>query len=566
MRPSLARRIAPIIILLCCSGLSAEERILSFASEITVARDGSMLVLETIRVWAQGGDIRRGIYRDFPTHYTDRYGNHYKVDFEILEVTRNNSPEPWRSQRRNNGVRTYLGSPDVLLEPGVHSYTLLYQTRRQLGFFEDHDELYWNVTGSGWAFPIQEASAVVTLPEPVTAADVTVQGYTGSMGSKEQRYTAAVKDGGIYIRANRILGPGEGLTLVASWPKDIVDEPTRAQRFVFLLQDNRGLLLALAALLFSGLYLQLVWSRYGRDPAPGVVFPRYKPPAAYSPASARYISRMGYDGTVLAAAVINLAVKGYVTITKTDDDFQLQRKSSKERLAPGESALFNLLFVGGPVLALDNDNYTVIGQAKSAHKRALERDYQNIYFRLNMAKIVPSLLGSSAVAVIIGLLGAFTPLVIGVVVLTAILHALYVYLLRAPTPRGRLLLDKLMGFKLYLDVAERDDLERSHRPEKTPELFERFLPYAVALGVEQAWAEQFDGVFERLGDQQGAGYKPLWYSGQFDASRLSSFAGDMGASFSSAISSASTPPGSTSGGGGGGSSGGGGGGGGGGGW
>ena len=217
---------------------------------------------------------------------------------------------------------------------------------------------------------------------------------------------------------------------------------------------------------------------------------------------------MGYDPKVLAAAVINLAVKGYLSISKTDGDFRLLRKSSDHKLAPGESALFSLLFVGGPELELDNKNHAAIGAAKAAHRMALQRDYQSIYFRLNTGKIAPSVLGTLAVAALVGLLQAFTPLVIGVFFANAVLHALYIYLLRAPTPKGRLLLDELMGFKLYLEVAEQEDLNRSAAPKKTPELFERYLPFAVALGVEQAWAEQFAAVFAQLRDQRAA-YSPV---------------------------------------------------------
>jgi uncharacterized membrane protein YgcG len=566
------RTFAPRQILLLLAGwliaatAGADERILSFHSQITIAADAGMRVEETIRVAAEGNSIRRGIYRDFPTEYTDAYGNAYTVDFKLVEVTRDGSPEPSHTERRSNGVRIYIGAQDRLLPPGEYSYTLVYNTRRQIGFFADHDELYWNVTGNGWVFSIDTASAEVVLPQLVPAADISVEGFTGSTGSRQRNYTAAVAQGRASIHTTRPLLAAQGLTLVASWPKGVVQEPGNWQRLVYLLEDNRGLLLALAALLLSWLYLHLAWMRYGRDPEPGVIFPRYEPPAGYSPASARYIIRMGYDAKVLSAAVINLAVKGYLSISKDGREFRLQRRSSTQKLAPGESALLSLLFVGGPDLELDNKNHAVIGQAKAAHQRALQRDYLNIYFRRNTAKIAPSVLGSLAVAALIGMLQGFTPVAIAVLLANVLLHAIYIYLLRAPTPKGRLLLDQLMGFKLYLEVAEKDDLDRGHPPEKTPQLFERFLPYAVALGVEQAWAEQFAEVFSRIGDRQTAAYSPAWYSGSFNAARLGSFAGDLGGSFSSAISSAATPPGSSSGSGGGGSSGGGGGGGGGGGW
>ncbi|MEZ5551361.1 MAG: DUF2207 domain-containing protein [Pseudomonadales bacterium] len=569
----------PIAILACLAGLCsggagaiAAERILDYHSEITVAADGTMVVDEHIRVRAEGEQIRRGIYRDFPTSYRDAYGNHYEVDFQVLSVQRDGQPEPWHSESRSNGVRVYVGDANHLLSPGNYSYRIRYHTDRQLGFFEDHDELYWNVTGNGWGFPIDTVSAAVRLPVTLPADELTIEGYTGPFGSQGRDYVTARENGEAVIRTTRGLSGGEGLTLVVGWPKGIVAEPDLLDRLGYLLKDNLGLLLALITLVMSAVYLLREWRHYGRDPEPGVIFAHYEPPEGYSPASARYISKMGYDSKALSAAVINLAVKGYVTIIKSGGDFQLKREhesranASSEPLAPGEAVLYDRLFASGSLLELDDKNHRTIGAAKSAHERALKRDYLNRYFKLNTMKVLPTLLLSIGIAVMVGVLGDFTPLAAVAFLLTAILHGVFFWLMRAPTPRGRLLMDKLEGFKLYLEVAEKDDLNLRHPPDLTPALFERYLPFAIALGVEQAWAEQFARVFAQLAREQGQAYRPLWYHGSFDSHRLSSFTRDVGSSFSSAISSASTPPGSSSGGGGGGSSGGGGGGGGGGGW
>ena len=552
--------------------LHADERILDYHSEITVAADGTMVVDENIRVRAEGQQIRRGIYRDFPTDYQDALGNHYVVDFQVLSVHRDGQPEPWHSESRSNGVRVYVGDANRVLSAGNYSYRIRYHTDRQIGFFEGHDELYWNVTGNGWGFPMDSVSASVRLPVTLRADDLTIEGYTGPFGSQGRDYTTGHENGQAVIRASRSLSSGEGLTLVAGWPKGIVAEPDRFDRLGYLLKDNLGLLLALITLVMSSIYLLREWRRYGRDPEPGVIFAHYEPPEGYSPASARYISKMGYDSKALSAAVVNLAVKGYLSIIKSGGDFQLKRQSeskgatSPDPLAPGEAVLYDKLFASGSLLELDDKNHKTIGAAKSAHQSALKRDYLNRYFKLNTLKLLPTLLVSIAMAVVVGLLGAFTPLAVAAFVLTAVVHGLFVGLMRAPTQRGRLLMDKLEGFKLYLEVAEKDDLNLRHPPDMTPVLFERYLPFAIALGVEQAWAEQFVAVFANLAREQGVAYRPVWYHGSFDSHRLGSFTKDVGGSFASAISSASTPPGSSSGGGGGGSSGGGGGGGGGGGW
>ena len=147
-----------------------------------------------------------------------------------------------------------------------------------------------------------------------------------------------------------------------------------------------------------------------------------------------------------------------------------------------------------------------------------------------------------------------------------LINVIFYLLMKVPTRRGRKVMDAIEGFRMYLATAEKERLNALHPPEQTPELFEKYLPYALALGVEQEWSEQFSDVLMRA-SMSGDGYAPRWYSGNhwhnYDAGEFSS---KLGASLGSAISSSSSAPGSSSGSGGGGSSGGGGGGGGGGGW
>lgn len=130
----------------------SEERVLGFHSDIEIYQDSSMTVREHITVRAEGRRIRRGIYRDFPTTYKDRLGNRYKVGFEMVSVVRNGQREDYHTKSISNGIRIYFGNKNRLVNTGEHTYVLTYRTSRQLGFFEKHDELYWNVTGNGWDF------------------------------------------------------------------------------------------------------------------------------------------------------------------------------------------------------------------------------------------------------------------------------------------------------------------------------------------------------------------------------------------------------------------------------
>ena len=165
----------------------------------------------------------------------------------------------------------------------------------------------------------------------------------------------------------------------------------------------------------------------------------------------------------------------------------------------------------------------------------------------------------------------FLAKVAGVVVVVILIVLIFVNwlfyeLMKAPTRKGRKLLDKVDGFRDYLVVAEQDELRFKHPPEKTPELFERYLPYALALDVEEVWGDKFSEVIARA-QSDGSYRQPNWYHGSgWRGHSVGSFAGELGSTLASTVASSSTAPGSSSGSGGGGSSGGGGGGGGGGGW
>jgi uncharacterized protein (TIGR04222 family) len=538
------KRLALLLALLPLTAL-ADERILLFHSDIVVMPDGWIEVTETIRVRAEGEQIRRGIYRELPTDYRDKLGNRYEVHLQPLALLRNDRPEPFHSRSDRNGIRTYFGSSDRFIETGIHTYTFRYRASRMLGFFETRDELYWNVTGNGWAFPIDEASATVRLGFPVAPVDLEVTAYTGAWGSKAQDYRANVDADSIaHFSARNPLPPLHGLTIVLMWPKGHVAEPTQLKRLVWLLRDNANLLIVIAGIVVLLAYYVPVWRRYGKDPEEGVLVTRYEPPDGFSPASLRYIRQMYYDNKVMTTAIVSLAVKGYLRINDLGSKhtlFDLQPENGAAPLATGEREFYEAIFAEGRRVVLEQDNHALIAAAKSAHEDSLVADYRQRYFQTNALLNVPGILialGSVVAALVIG--GPPSITVIGAIVVMFLTIAFFVMIMKRPTIRGRKVLDEMLGFRDYLEVAEKDEMNLRNPPEKTPQLFEAYLPFALALGVEQAWAEKFASVLAAIG----------------------SVTGDLG----SAISSSVTPPGSSSGGGGGGFSGGGGGGGGGGGW
>jgi uncharacterized membrane protein YgcG len=563
------RRLACVFLLL--SGIAhADERILDYHSDIAVRQDGWIEVTETISVRAEGKNIRRGIYRDYPTHYKDDFGNDLQVRYEPRSLSRDGQPETFRSEERANGVRTYFGSADRLLDPGEHTYTWRYDAGRMLGFFEERDELYWNVTGLGWDFPIDRASATVSFRFELPPDAVSLDAYTGSVGQKGQDYLASTADSArAQVETTRPLAPGEGLTISVSWPKGYVAEPSATRRAAWLLADNANLLIALAGLAGVLGYYVPVWRRFGRDPQEGLIVTRYEPPEGFSPASLRFIERMSYDDKTMTAAVVNLAVKGYLRIEKAGDKHVLHRLDAGPAAAPlaaGEQALLSQLFRDAGRVELDNSNHELLGKAREEHRASLKRDYANRYFRTNGAMNLPPVLIALVASLVAFGVGGPTPFVIATVILMVLTIVLFAVLMRRPTGLGRGLLDQAAGFREYLEVAEKEEMNLRNPPEKTPELFERYLPFALAMGVEQRWAERFAAIFANLREPGGAPYHPVWYHGAWNVNNFSGATAAMTSGLGSAISSSVTAPGSSSGSGGGGSSGGGGGGGGGGGW
>lgn len=570
--------IRALTVLLClfASTASAQERIISFHSDIAIQHDGSMRVTETIQVQAEGNQIVRGIFRDFPTDYRDQYGNRYRVGFDVLSVTRDGVREPRQQERLSNGYRLYIGNANEVLPVGIYQYQIVYETTRQIGFFEDHDELYWNVTGNGWVFNIEVASATVSLPEAVDSAELGISGYTGPFGSTGQFYRASVRDGGAEITTAVTLFPGEGLTLVFEFPKGVVAEPTDAQRFQFFVDDNFAALMGSVFLVVCLIILYIFWWLVGKDPAPGNIFPRYSPPENYSPASARFVHNRNYDDRVFVSALVNLAVKGHLQIVNHGETYELKKLESDEKLAAGESALFDQLFYGCEFVILDNEYSEALHAARTVHMNSLRKDYEDVYFSTNEWALAPS--AALMVVSFIWLIATqdFTPLAWVPYVLNIILHAAFTVLMQAPSTKGRWLMDRLEGLKLYMEVAEKDLLDRKPKPEMDASLFERLLPFAIAMGVEEAWSQKFKSVLGSIGSAAtnvngDAGiYHPVWYLGDMNFDDLGSFASEVSGGISDVVSASATPPGSESGsvGGGysGGFSGGGGGGGGGGGW
>jgi len=627
------RALAALFLLFAPAAARADERILRYLSDVQVQKDSSLLVTETIDVRAEHDRINHGIYRDFPTRYRGPHGSQVRVGFSFEGATLDGGTVPATVEPFGNGVRIKVGDPEKTVEIGEHVYLLRYRTTRQIGHFKGYDELYWNATGNGWVFPIDVAEARIRLPEPAKFGQHSM--YTGPQGSTaSDAQVVDEKPGDILFSTTKPLGAYEGLTVAVAFPKGVVAKATRSSRLANWLADYGPPLVGLLSLIgLAGFYL-VAWQRAGRDPRAGTIVPIFSPPDGLTPAGMRYVTKMGSDNRVFAAALVDMGVRGHVRLVEQEggwfsrDKTRLERHAGSAPLPPEEEAALQKLCSPGESIMMEQTNHAKFSSAKKSLDDILKKQYEGKLFNKNWGWAVAGLLlflfaiwlVSAAVVAASGLEATRVLVPLGAAVTAALLFMwiqtasavgkclvslagfafaalaigtgapiffealqsgwLFVFALPllalplaisaffwidAPTLEGRKVLDHIAGFKQYLSITERERLDRLTIPEDTPEVFEKYLPYAIALGVENRWAERFAGVLAAAAASGRQGF--AWYSGSSSPwDNPTGFADAVGSSLSSTISSASTAPGSSSGSGGGGSSGGGGGGGGGGGW
>lgn len=567
----MTRRWGVLLAALWCASVLGQERMTQFHSDVDIDSRGTLVVTETVRVIAEGTQIKHGIVREFPTDYTDRYGQRVRVPFEVLSVLRNGTPEPWSIERLNNGVRVRIGSAQLVLSPGMYEYQLTYRTARQLGFFDQHDELYWNVTGNDWRLPIERVSAHVQLPAMAGRAQLRAEAYTGRTGARGRDYQMQIDDDAAWFETTRALVPGEGFTLVLMFPKGLVRPLNQWERWWDTLRANPGSVLGVTACMSLWLWLGWRWWRVGRDPQAGPLFPRYDAPAELGPAGVAYLDHMGTTPALLAAALLGLAERGVLRIHQHGSVYRLQRTGvTPAQWWPGEKPLLAFLMGDAQLKELGGAYDPTVRNAQTQLSLALKKYTQPRYFRLNPGSLTVA--GLMLVTTLVALLWLDTPALVWVpvIVIMALTCWGFSKILPAYTSAGRALKDHIEGLRLYLSTAERDDLARMQTPPATAQEFARFLPYALALGVEKTWADRFVQVLGTAAVSAAVAHYYTSDNGEWGTMADGMGLGDSLAQLSDTVSAASTPPGSESGGadgsGGGGSSGGGGGGGGGGGW
>lgn len=575
------------------------DRILSFDSKIKLHKDGLIDVTETIVIvnfddntGQYINSIKRGITRDFPTKYFNKYGLETEVLFSINSVRKNEQLESFFIKDLSNGKRIYCGSSTDFLPVGIYKYELKYSTNNQLKFHNDRDEFYWNITGNGWEFSIDKSSCEIEFPIDSKLFDINC--YTGYQNEKAHNCNSIITKNSnkIYFETNQKLLPNQGFTISVSTNKNIFTEKNETEKVIDLFTNN--VFLFCLAFIILGLFIVLFyyWYKVGRDPKAGIIIPTFEPPNGLSPAAVGFIDQQAYNDRQMAATIVDLCVQNKLRIEYESEGLILKSKTYKflnpinrngntsskktylSELSENEligislkSGVYNSSFKTLRTLFMNRIENKVLTKKTNNGIRgflSLNTDYISLGILLLFLSFIASIVFFSV----------FKPhytiviYVISLLIIGIIIQSFFMNIIKAYTSEGRIVADKIAGFKMYLETTEKNKYDLMNPPEENLQLFEAYLPFAIALNVENKWSEKFKNVIESALE---GGYKPNYYSGtsqHFYSGGSQSFASSLSHGLSNTVSSASTPPSSSgsSGSGGGGSSGGGGGGGGGGGW
>ena len=539
---------------------SRNWRIADFKDTVSISSDGSALISEKITLVFVGQ--WHGIHRTIPIEYPGPHGTNYTLFVDVKSVTGEDGAKLKYDSSKSGDFRDLK-----IYIPGAEDATRVvnidYTVRNSIRSFEDHDEFYWNVTGNDWPVPIDHASAFVTFPDGA-AGGLRAQAFTGLYGSAERGATSEVKGADAIFETTNPLSMREGMTVDIFIPKGVLKETSGLTRFFWFIGSNP--IIFLPFLTFAVMFG--LWHTVGKDPDPGVsVAPLYEPPKGFTPAEVGTLIDDSTDPRDITSTIVDLAVRGYIKIEEKVDTFLVFKKKDylfhllKPReqwgtdLCPHERVMLENVFAGGSetrLSELKNRFYTAIP--------IIQQDIMAALKTKGMYMLDPgSANGYSIVAVVaIGLLVAglqylgwmnllnSIPLLIGSGLISAGIWWLFAREMTAKTLAGARTVVAILGFQEFMNRVDADRIKRM-----PPDTFEKYLAFAMALGVEQHWAQAFAGLIKDppnwyVGSTPYSGFNPIFFS-----SSMHSMASDMHQVFVSAPRSSSSGSGFSGGGGGG---------------
>lgn len=326
------------------------EHILSFDADIIISKDAEVTITEKIKVYAEGNNIKRGIFRTLPL-WRNINGKKTRIHYDLVSVLKNGAKEKYHTESSGSDYTIYFGNKKMILTPGIYEYELKYTTKNHIGFFKDYDEFYWNVNGTLWDFPIDEVSAKVTLPENAEAIQNAC--YTGKYGDSASNCTSEKLSSNSFVFKANKLEQNEGLTVAVGFKKGLFAPPPPPGFF-----EKYGIFGAvILAILGLLVYFFNTWRKYGIDPQKPIAYPQFSSPKNLSPASLGYLENGYYSSQMITSSIVNLAIKGFIKIVEEDKRvlgifggriYTLEKLKEPDQTLPKEEInLMNKFFASG---------------------------------------------------------------------------------------------------------------------------------------------------------------------------------------------------------------------------
>lgn len=491
----------------------------SFHSDITVRQDSRLDVTETIRTTFN--IPRRGIIRVIPETFDTGFGTSRRTAISNISVTdENGKAQTILVTRGGHRVNIRVGDEDIEFPAGTQkTYKINYRITNAVNWFgakqdwEPHAEVYWNVTGNEWDTTIKQASARVTFPTVTEDNQVRARmffGYTGSIEGLDQFAAGEVARPGseikltkteLSVRHTEPLEPGEGMTFVLAVPATVLPEPSWLQKVGFFLDANR---IVVFPFLVLGA-MTVIWLRIGRDPKGKPVEVQFEPPLGLSATECGFLIDERVDPKDVSAAIVSLAVKGYLKIQTNDIHGRFKQSETflnvptadppnKKPLTTFENDLLQKLRTLGPTVDFD-DLKTKVSVAIPAWSSSLEKSMVKLglyHIAPNTAKAITGCGGIVLVLLtILGLSGLLNNMGTGLIVaiaaiLSVVIILAFASLMSRRTKLGADVFQQLKGFERAMSGREHY-MTWFSKTNMDMAKYEEYLPYAIMFGLVKEW-------------------------------------------------------------------------------
>ena len=490
----------------------------SYNVELKVEPNSELKVIEHLIV-DFGYENKHGVYRDIPLDFYDPSGKKHKIEIkDILVTDQNLNSYQIKVFKYGNNLRIRIGDPNKFVS-GIQNYIIRYKVRYALYNFRNIDELYWNAIGTGWDVPIKNATAKVILPFDVSSIQFAC--YTGIFRSIGKDCKIKKEKNEILFTLTKSLSAYEGMTVAVGWRAGLIPisegPPYWKNPWIY-------------ALFYITLFLSFMiwlWWRKGRDiGGKGTIQVQYYPPKDLTPIEAGTLIDEKVNARDIVAEIIDLARRGYLKIIEIEEPgflFGKKRDYILEKIKNFEDNFqnnpFDLQTLSGifedkkriKLSELNKKFYRFIPSIKKQVFSSLTSkgfffknplNVKNIYISLGVIVYILTIWG----VIISQILFSIFPLpflLSGLVTASSLF--IFGQFMPRKTPKGTEMLEYLKGYEEFISRVEKSVIEKLFPPEKIPEIFEITIPFAIAFGEAERWAEAFEGVFTE---------PPRWYEGR----------------------------------------------------